>query len=238
MARPTRTSLGHALGARPAGSPISPLLTGARTILALGDSITKGYLPGGATIEGGWRVEIASRIAQAGFDWTFVGPYTDVGDHCGVNSRTTATLNGNIATTLGAGFYEPDLVVLMSGTNDVIDPGYDGPTSMYYMDNILLQIDTLLPSTRVVVCSRLPTVLGAYVGYAPNVDDWNSRIDACLDGTTIHSEGRLLRVPIGDYIRAAHVAHDGVHPTQEAYGIMASAYWPAICNAMGADAEW
>lgn len=241
MARPTTTSLGHALGTRAAGTPISPPLTGSREIVCVGDSLTRGYLPDGTLGSAGYRGEIVSRIADAGYPWTLIGQYTDGGSaHEGVNGRTTGVLNGNLTSLFGVGnpYHGADAVILITGTNDCLDSGYDGPTAMYYLANILSELASREPQARVVVASSLPTVIGSYGVHAVNVADWNSRVSATLDASAIAAAGRLVRVPLGSAIRDAHVAGDGVHPDVSGYGLMASVIWGPLQNALGFDAEW
>lgn len=228
----TTTSLGLALGTRPAGTPLSPALTGARTIMCIGDSITRGWLPTGVT-EGGYRVPLASYIATAGLPWTMIGPYSDTGLHGGVNGRTIASLTTAIPTTIGPGYYRPDCIALLIGSNDMSDGA--GAATGY--GALLDAIETAEPDVRLVVSTTLPRLPTA----SPDAQRaiFETALPAVLDASAQHADGRMVRC---GGIYAATLGTTGVggdvHPTAAGYAMMAAEWWPSICHALGRDAEW
>jgi lysophospholipase L1-like esterase len=199
-------------------------------VCPVGDSITEGYLAGGA-IDGGYRVPmqtlVGSRIRQ-------IGPYLNNGlRHNGVGGSTIAGVTARIsvpATGIGSGSpYRPRVIVLIIGTNDANSAGYNGATAAAALGTLLATIESLEPEVRLVVMSSLPTLTTIY---AANAADFNGRIGAVLDASAIHLDGRMVRVDVGSVVTAAHVAADGVHPNAAGYAALAAALWPAVQTAM------
>lgn len=207
------------------------------TYIEIGNSLTVGTLPGpGEPNEGGYRRPLHDRIARAGWPWSAVGPYTDAYGlhHAGLNGRDTAGMLTNLPTYIAD--YDPAVVILYEGTVNCISPGYDGVTSAAELGTALNDIEAGWPNARVIVITPIPTVNDAFIGFAPNVVDYNSRIPAILDASPQHLDGRLFRVDAAAVISPADVAAgDGVHYLQPSHEALAAAIWPVLYAAMTQD---
>lgn len=237
----TTTSLGHALGTRPAGTPIAPELTGPRTYMVLGNSLSRGASSvAGAAVQylGGYRTGLDERVRAAGLPWTPIGAYTDNGlAHQAVSGTSLAARLSLLPAITAA--YEPDVVFIYEGTVDAVEGVYDGPTSAGRLATMLTDIEAAWPDVRVVAVSRLPALTGGVAARNVYLDDFNSRLPGVLDASPQHLDGRMIRVDAAAQITPSHVsAGDGVHYPQSSHDALASLLWPALVNAMGFDAEW
>lgn len=235
------TSYGWPLGVRDAGTPILPALSGARTYMPIGNSLTRGASSeAGAALAylGGYRTGIDARVQSYGLPWTPVGPASDNGlAHAAINGRDTAGLLTNLPGLIAG--YDPDVVILYEGTVDCLSDTYNGATSAANLATALDDIEAGWPSARVIVITPIPTLTGQYAAKAANVTDYNSRVPAVLDASAQHLDGRMIRVDAAALITASHVsAGDGAHYPQSSHDALASLIWPALVNAMGADARW
>jgi lysophospholipase L1-like esterase len=155
-------------GATPTPTPTptpsgTPTIDGkaSRRIMALGDSITAGYP---STI-GGYRSELKAKLQQAGYNVTFVGSQsahnpanaTDLPHegHSGwtipqINSIVNGSLsyNGTSADRI-LDTYDPDVVLLMIGTNDEIQTNGRATVDSYKV--LLDSIFAKKPNVRVIV---------------------------------------------------------------------------------------
>lgn len=151
---------------RPAHADVHPV-----RILTLGDSITAGVAAGGAAAEdGGYRGTLGEILAQNGYNVTFVGTRTDYSArivnraHDGwpgyvLRSFPADPGPGQLYGSLTARAIaktQPDLILLMAGTNDLLRlehrvPGYTLENVLHSMDLLLGQIFALQPSVRVIV---------------------------------------------------------------------------------------
>ena len=104
-----------------AGSPDAPDSAepeGPVRIMPLGDSLTSGY-----RVPGGYRPQLHDGLTASGWSFDFVGSIsspTDMADpdHEGHN---TYVIDELITTTAEmVPLYEPDIVLLLIGTNDVV----------------------------------------------------------------------------------------------------------------------
>lgn len=102
--------------ASPTHTPTVPPTGGALRVLPLGDSITEG-------VNGGYRDVLYSRLTAAGYTVDYVGPRNDPyssapdKDHAGTPGWNSGNVLGAIDGYLSS--YDPDVVLLMIGTNDL-----------------------------------------------------------------------------------------------------------------------
>lgn len=136
-------------------------------IMPLGDSITLGH---GVQTGGGYRDPLYTQLTNAGHTFQFVGTLstlpsellTSAGQqnhegHGGyvIEAGTSGRegIRDNITTYLGA--TDPDLILLMIGTNDV-DLGYELDTAMERLGGLLTDIATLEPNAHTIVANLVP----------------------------------------------------------------------------------
>ncbi len=229
-------------------------------IMPLGDSITAGY---GADV-GGYREQLKNRLASAGYNAVFVGSQSTFNltsdpslaheGHSGwtipqITSIVTGSFSLNstsanqVITTAN-----PDVVMLMIGTNDMLGSngmGIDPNLYRQLLDAIYVQ----KPTVRVIVmpfiyCSIFADVQGDNVNYGGrDIRFINSQnvVVARLDGglvqiiTGYQRAGRrisfydglnLVVTPANCHDTA--VLTDGVHPTAGTYEAMGNALVRAI----------
>ncbi|MBA3936439.1 MAG: chitobiase/beta-hexosaminidase C-terminal domain-containing protein [Planctomycetes bacterium] len=239
-----------------------PSIDGLTTIriMPLGDSITAGY---GADV-GGYREQLKNRLSSAGYNAVFVGsqstfnPASDPGlaheGHSGwripqITSIVTGSLDAvgtsasQIITTAN-----PDVVMLMIGTNDMLGSNGMGIDPNLYRP-LLDAIYAQKPTVRVIVlpfiyCSIFADVQGDNINYG-------GRDIRFINGQNVvvaRQDGGLVQI-ITAYQRAGKrisfydgmnqvitpanshdtaVLTDGVHPTAATYVAMGNALVRAI----------
>ena len=136
-------------------------------IMPLGDSITLGH---GDQTGGGYRDPLYTQLTNAGHTFQFVGTLsalpsellTSAGQqnhegHGGyvIEAGTSGRegIRDNITTYLGA--TDPDLILLMIGTNDV-HISYELDTAMERLGDLLTDIATLEPNAHTIVANLVP----------------------------------------------------------------------------------
>lgn len=138
--------------------------TGACKILPLGDSITEGC----CTFNGGYRVELFKQAVLAGKDITFVGTQSNGPNmvegkafpknhqgHGGYKISGNMGIGGDI-TNNALSMFQPHIVLLMIGTNDVNEGGSNVPDVLNRLDGLLDSITSKAPDTLLVVASIIP----------------------------------------------------------------------------------
>ncbi|MBQ8514402.1 MAG: hypothetical protein IJ496_03295, partial [Ruminococcus sp.] len=191
-------------------------------IMCVGDSITHGYIDG----NNGYRKYLSHYLTENGIEHDMVGPNNSWSDsatydwngttitydpgHCGYSGysvksysgRTgiyeTLFANGNLMET-----YDPDMVLLQIGTNDLLDARLDvvssssditgSTTALERLEDLADEILSNMDETDVLFMASVPYIdsdiradwLGAY-GYVLGVDTSDSaalkaKVDECVD---------------------------------------------------------
>lgn len=156
-------------------------------IMALGDSITYGYEPSPYASGAGYRQYLADLLANDGESVTWVGsnaasqttgPANEghPGFEIGPNLSSPNYGSGEIYDNLSSGqdwlAFQPDMILLMIGTNDIWHGTEDG-TSQFVSDtsirlsNLIDKIRTTLPNVKILVASITP-MGGPGLVYADN----------------------------------------------------------------------
>lgn len=197
-------------------------------ILPLGDSITRGTHSTLGAIPGGYRKQLATRLAQSGMSFDFVGSRTDNPapgmdpDHDGVNSRRTDQVITALPSLLAG---DPDIVLLHIGTNDILA---DLPvaTAVANLATLIDQITTGAPDRRLYVSTIIPITqsFGNRSAAALNADVDAYNIQVRNHVQTFAAQGRkVVLVDLNAtlvYTNAADPndnffqAGDGIHPGQ------------------------
>ncbi len=224
-------------------------------IMALGDSITAGVGEHGVdTGSGGYRAELQRQLDNRGYHYTMVGDRSDYSarlirrHHEGwpgyvirsFSSDSAPQLYGRVThDALKAN--DPDVVLLMAGTNDLLrlarrSAGYTVPNIVESMNALLAQIFYEKPNVDVIVAG----VVASPRVHACDVERFNGTGTCGLDG------GPNLRRLVADYAaRGFHIAlapnmsdavprdkvhfPDGIHPSgQGGYDAVARVWVHAI----------
>ena len=247
--------------------------TEAVKILSLGDSITDGYWTSGA-----YRKYMYHDLEQMGYNIDMVGPkgsnsntftyngqsvsYDD--NNAGysgyaIQEMTTKEHRSGILETIQATWYngqnmiaayQPDIVLLQIGTNDILSNYNDGITDR--LENLVNVILQDLDADSTVFVSTIPDIdaytradwLGSY-----GINAWGSTqeekdqlmetVTGCIDtyNTSIYnlvlkmqSEGKNVQfADINSVVDYQTDLHDGVHPNEAGYENMGN-YWAGLLN--------
>lgn len=247
-------------------------------ILAMGDSITHGYING----DNGYRKYLCYNLQQEGFtNFDMVGPnnsWTDTATydyngttitydpaHAGysgyaIQEMTTMEHRSGLRETIfdnnyyssdgSAGnmleVYDPNIILLQIGTNDVLSAYNDGIT-----ERLEGLIDAILPyldeENDVLFVSTIPDVdaierhdwLGAYetiygLSYQTDQEAFAAKVQECIDTynssiytlvTKKQAEGEKIRfADIHSVVDMETGLYDGVHPNEDGYACMGK-YW-------------
>ena len=247
--------------------------TEAVKILSLGDSITDGYWTSGA-----YRKYMYHDLEQMGYNIDMVGPkggnsntftyngqsvsYDD--NNAGysgyaIQEMTTKEHRSGILETIQGTWYngqnmiaayQPDIVLLQIGTNDILSNYNDGITDR--LENLVNVILQDLDADSTVFVSTIPDIdaytradwLGSY-----GINAWSSTqeekdqlmetVTGCIDtyNTSIYnlvlkmqSEGKNVQfADINSVVDYQTDLHDGVHPNEAGYENMGN-YWAGLLN--------
>ena len=130
---------------------------------------------------------------------------------------------------------EPDVVVILAGTNDIA--GNTGPSTQTMIeDNIVSMVDLALAnSISVVLCSVLPV---SDYPWKPGLNPGPKIVELKAWMRQLAQNERLVYVDyhsemVNDSLGLAReLTYDGVHPNQAGYQVMARLVDPAIGNAL------
>ena len=247
--------------------------TEAVKILSLGDSITDGYWTSGA-----YRKYMYHDLEQRGYNIDMVGPKGSNSNTFTYNGQTVSYDDNNagysgyaiqemttkehrsgiLETIQGTWYngqnmiaaYQPDIVLLQIGTNDILSNYNDGITDR--LENLVNVILQDLDADSTVFVSTIPDIdaytradwLGSY-----GINAWNSTqeekdqlmetVTGCIDtyNTSIYNlvlkmqgEGKNVQfADINSVVDYQTDLHDGVHPNEAGYENMGN-YWAGLLN--------
>ena len=239
-------------------------------IMALGDSITDGYWTGG-----GYRKYLYHELEEMGYsNIDMVGPKGSSsesfqyqgqtvaydGNYAGYSGYAIQYITGTetrqgILETISSDYgngnmietYDPDVVLLQIGTNDVLSNYNDGITDRLenLVDTILADMDG---ENDMLYVSTIPNIniaerydwLWAYGMYYPNDPAaFTAKIQGCIDSYNAsiqtlvakkQAEGaKISFADIHSVIDETTDMHDGVHPNETGYEKMGN-YWANLLN--------
>jgi lysophospholipase L1-like esterase len=191
-------------------------------IMPMGDSITYGTLGTGGTI-GGYRPTLWRLLEAAGFRIDFLGsnqsgyPFVSDPDNEGRPGWTTGA-----ALILAQEFllstFNPDIVLLMLGTNDLL---LDLPGAPERLGAIMDEIARQRPNAITIVAGIIP------------IRDMEAQVIAynqAVVGQVIQRQAAGQRIRYFDMNPIVSVSElpDGVHPTDGAYTNMGNAWYQAL----------
>jgi lysophospholipase L1-like esterase len=209
-------------------------------VLPLGDSITEGYLPSGAN--GGYRVELFRQAVRAGKNVTFVG--TQQNGPTTVDSRTfprrhegrggytiagggQGALAGTVTDTAIA-MYQPHIVLLMVGTND-INGNINVSTAPTRLGQLIDEIIADAPSALVVVASIIPI---ANDGSNQRIPNYNAAIPGLVATRAAAGKHVVFVDNYAAFIRDTNfrtsLMVDNLHPNAAGYDLLGRTFYDAI----------
>lgn len=219
---------------------------GAQTarVMPLGDSITRGSndinFPFG-DIPGGYRKKLQELLTAGNFAFDFVGLRNDNSapgidpDHNGVNGHRADQHLSNIGNLLAA---DPDNVLMMLGTNDIIQ-SIPPATAAGNLNNLILQFANHDPTCRIYVATILPITevrnnISAEVHNA-NANTYNSLVRDLVQqhitagrNVTLVDMNALVVLDDPDPAKDFFQPGDGLHPGQAGYDQLGELWFTAI----------
>jgi len=218
---------------------------GAAKILPLGDSITRGSNDALGDIPGGYRRKLGELLVTAGVDHDFVGGRNDNTspgmdpDHDGNNGFRTDQMIANLPALLAL---QPDTVLLMAGTNDILQ-GVPVATAADQLRSLIETLTLSDPHRRVCVSTIIPITQAwggrseAFLNTA--ADAYNVQVRE-LVRQQAEAGRRVLLVDMNALLvysdpnpdRNFFQPGDGLHPGQAGYDQMAE-IWHSEVTANG-----
>ncbi len=242
-------------------------------ILCAGDSITDGYING----DNGYRKYLCYYLQQNGIAYDMVGPQNSWTDsatyswngttitydpqHCGYSGYSTMSYSGRTGiyeTMFGNGnvmeTYDPDMVLLQIGTNDLLDASLDilensgdiraTTTALDRLETVVDEILANMDSTDVLFVTTVPDIdavtradwVSSYQWtYGISAEEIPAKVQECVDAYNAgvkalaaekQAEGK--NVQLGDINSVVDYTagdlEDGVHPSEQGYAKM-GAHW-------------
>lgn len=214
-------------------------------IMPLGDSITAG---GGGT-NAGYRGPLCTLLTNAHYSFQFVGSLNNAGGslptspidqthhegHSGyvITAGTSGRpgITDEINTWLGPGGTDPNIILLMIGSND---RGYQFSTAPDRLSNLISMISDkttgLKPNAKLIVAKITP-VIGNGEGYGGPADvavvTYNTGVASVVAAHQALGENVSL-VDMHSALNPAYDLWDGLHPNDSGYNKMATVWMNGI----------
>lgn len=213
---------------------------GSSTMVTLGDSITRGvsYTDAGGDL-GGFRASLAVLLLADAYSARFLGSESNgpayASAHEGWNAYGigfTGQAPADIYTKGIAAMaaYTPGLLLLMAGTNDLLQPWTTAPIRASMTTRLGTLLDALhavSPSTCIIISTLPPISNGLYALVGAN-DTERTSYNTAISSIAQAREAFCLRIdPASSMTLVDHIS-DGVHPNAAGYAIIASHFEAAI----------
>ena len=199
---------------------------GFTTIMPLGDSITRGFA---STDSNGYRLPLYNMLAQAGWNFSFVGRNVDGGPSLpqknhegwdGHRTRDLATLR-----VPGAMAANPaNITLLMAGTNDCFFG--DVPDPAGGLNTLIETIFRHNPTTNLYVANIIPIYDFVAQEEYESVIEYNAQIPGVVQSWAAQGK-RIHFVDMYSGFRYEWL-WDGVHPTDTGYNHIANRWYNAL----------
>jgi lysophospholipase L1-like esterase len=206
--------------------------------LPLGDSITEGFGSSG----GGYRVELFRRSLMDGKNVTFVGSLVNGPNEVdGVPFPRSHQGHGGYTIDSGGGhngisgqitdsalsMYEPHIVLLMIGTND-LNGNVDVANAPTRLANLMDDILTGAPDALLVVASVIPMENGN----GPKVEPYNVAIPGLVQPRADQGQHVVFVDNWEAFTQDPNYASawmgDSLHPNDAGYAVLGGAFYDAI----------
>lgn len=192
-------------------------------IMPLGDSITEGV---NSSFYGGYRVSLWNDAVASGWHVQFVGSRsngpTSLPDkaHEGHPGWRTDQISTHVVKWLTT--YQPQIILLHIGTNDIIQ-GYSVSTAIMRLNYLIDQITHTLPSAIVIVAAITPL---RRPGLASKVQEYNQDLVTLIREKQAVNR-HILAVDMYDAMPLNDIT-DTIHPNDAGYTIMAQVWYKAL----------
>ena len=211
-------------------------------IMPFGDSITDGYNP---DTPGGYRIELFRLAHAAGKNITFVGsgqngPSMVDGvqfpqHHEGHSGWTIAPAGGRsgISTLVASVMpqYQPQIVLLMIGTNDAID-NYQMATAPDRLGQLIDSIYAQLPNVQIVVAQPIPSREDAAKGddttLSARIKTFCNAIPAVVKARADAGKHILVVDMNTPFAPKATLLEDQWHPNTAGYTVLAKQWYATL----------
>jgi len=198
-------------------------------IMPLGDSITRGYW--GSPSRNGYRKPLYDKLTDANYNFDFVGSGIPTEGNCPdpnheghdgwradeiLNGRASDPCAGKLENWLIA--YQPDVVLLHIGTNDIT---YNGPDANEVND-ILDEIDIFSTDTKVIlalIIDRVPN--------DPRTTQFNHDVNNMAQ-SRIAAGDDIIVVDMNSVFDYVYDMYDSLHPNDAGYAKMANVWFDAL----------
>jgi VCBS repeat-containing protein len=196
-------------------------------IMPLGDSLTSGI--SGFSVPGAYRNRLYSVLTTAGYNVDFIGTNTDAGNpslpdinHQGTGGSRIDNIQSGIAGWLNS-VEDPDVVLLMIGTND-FSQNFNLGSVQTRLTNLIADIAIKRPFAKIIVASLPLRSDNA------TLQSQQSAYGAAIPGIVSNQVtlGRQVNFLDMSSVLVAGDLTDGVHPNQAGYNKMGDAWLPAI----------
>ncbi|HEY9621428.1 MAG TPA: GDSL-type esterase/lipase family protein [Crinalium sp.] len=199
-------------------------------IMPLGDSITAGEHTTNP-VPGAYRIQLYQDFSGDGFSIDFVGsqangPNSNFDrDHEGHPGWRIDEITGLIDNPGFLTSYNPDVVLLMIGTNDTNGTNNRSLSQMKTdLSTLIDEIVSRLPNTELVVSSVAPTQDS---NRRQRLQAYNAEIPGIV--TTKQKEGKKVGfVDAGGRLSVSDLTTDGIHPTAAGYNKLGNLWYDAI----------
>ena len=188
----------------------------------MGDSIVLGMY--GKT--GGWRVHLTGLLSSAGVSHEFVGPYTNVGKHRGVNGTSAYQQTSQVQTDCET--YDPHIIIIAYGVNDIggVPDGGQGRTAAQTepeIEEVIAWARAGAPHAHILVQTVIVPQGSTYASY------WSRRAEHIALNAALPALCAANGVTMVDV--GAPATTDDIHPSDGAgYPAMADTYLDAILS--------
>ncbi|MBE9193133.1 hypothetical protein IQ230_22825 [Gloeocapsopsis crepidinum LEGE 06123] len=202
-------------------------------IMPLGDSITEGKHRVDPT-PGTYRIQLWNNVSADGLKIDFVGsqfngpPSLDDKNHEGHGGWTideiTNLVNRGIFKT-----YQPDIVLLMIGTNDAL--GHSSLREMYNdLSYLIDRIAQQSAKTQILVSSIAPIDASVRSKTAANLaKDFNALLPDLVDRKVAQGKN-VSFVNAGGSLNLSDLTPDGIHPRRQGYDKLGNAWYDALVD--------
>ncbi len=189
-------------------------------LMPLGDSITAGY----PKSNGGYRIPLRQLLSTNGYKYHFVGSQ-NIHDPAGVDLKheghdgwKIAQINSIISSSLKR--YEPDLILLMIGTNDM---NSDALKAKYYIASdyktLLNHIFLIKPSVKVIVS---PIIYNRIIS-DEDTNTFNNALKSLVASLASQGYHITFAASMSAQIPKAGLP-DAIHPSDALYAKMAQVW--------------
>ena len=200
-------------------------------VMTLGDSHTAGV---GSTHRAGYRIAFLKAMAEGGIEADMVGGKADGPEgfdhrHQGYEGATTYEVSAAVHDKMAD--YQPDLVVLLIGTNDARQPSFSPIAFEVHFSVLVDRVFAANPDVKLIVSTIPPQLYGKN---EPANRALNSRIRSHIEGRTNQDQIRI--VDIYNLLDDRLDMSDSIHMNDSGYEKVGGAFADAALSLFGTDA--